>query len=77
MTRDELNRLLKDAAPLAGWDGDNPDGKAVLTSLDVILISVRLYDRYGIRIPSREMKRENFCSSEAIWQLCERLIREE
>ena len=73
MTRDELCRLLKDAAPLAGWDDDSPDTAAVLSSLDVILISVRLFDLYGIRIPSREMKRGNFLSIDAVWQLCKRI----
>ena len=70
MTRDELCRLLKDAAPLAGWEDDSPDAAAVLSSLDVIL---RLFDLYGIRIPSREMKRENFLSIDAVWQLCKRI----
>ena len=73
MTRDELCRLLKDAAPLAGWDDDSPDAAVVLSSLDVILISVRLFDLYGIRIPSREMKRGNFLSIDAVWQLCKRI----
>ncbi len=73
MTRDELCRLLKDAAPLAGWEDDSPDAAAVLSSLDVILISVRLFDLYGIRIPSREMKHENFLSIDAVWQLCKRI----
>ena len=73
MTRDELCRLLKDAAPLAGWEDDSPDAAAVLSSLDVILISVRLFDLYGIRIPSREMKRGNFLSIDAVWQLCKRI----
>ena len=73
MTRDELCRLLKDAAPLAGWDDDSPDAAAVLSSLDVILISVRLFDLYGIRIPSREMKRGNVLSIDAVWQLCRRI----
>ena len=73
MTRDELCRLLKDAAPLAGWDDGSPDAAVVLSSLDVILISVRLFDLYGIRIPSREMKRENVLSIDAVWQLCRRI----
>ena len=73
MTRDELCRLLKDAAPLAGWEDDSPDAAAVLSSLDVILISVRLFDLYGIRIPSREMKRGNFLSIDAVWPLCKRI----
>lgn len=77
MTRDELLQLLTDAAPMAGWDSSDWDKDVILTSLDVILITVRLYDRRGIRIPSGEIKRENFHSAEAIWQLCERLIREE
>ena len=75
MTRDELCRLLKEAAPLAGWDDDSLNAAAVLSSLDVILISVRLFDLYGIRIPSREMKRGNFLSIDAVWQLCERIQR--
>ena len=75
MTRDELCRLLKDAAPLAGWNHGDPDSEVVLTSLDVILINVRLYDLYGIRIPSREMKHENFRSLETIWWLCDRIQR--
>ena len=75
MTRDELCRLLKEVAPLAGWDDDSLNAAAVLSSLDVILIIVRLFDLYGIRIPSREMKRENFLSTEAVWQLCERIQR--
>ena len=73
MTRDELCRLLKEAAPLAGWDDDSLNAAAVLSSLDVILISVRLFDLYGIRIPSREMKRGNFLSIDAVWQLCKRI----
>ncbi|MBQ9664671.1 MAG: hypothetical protein IJV40_16110 [Oscillospiraceae bacterium] len=73
MNRDDLTRLLADAAPLAGWTGDFKS-EVTLTSLDVILIVVRLYDQYGIRIPSQEIKRENFRSAEALWELCQKIM---
>ena len=72
MTKDELFCLLKEAAPLAGWENDS--GREIsLASLDVILIVVRLYDQFGIRVPSQEIKKENFCSAEAMWKLCQKL----
>ena len=71
MTKDELYRLLKTAAPLAGWSDDDSGRDIDLTSLDAILIAAKLYEQYGLRIPSREMKKENFRSAEAIWKLCQ------
>ena len=73
MNRDDLTRLLADAAPLAGWTGDS-NREVTLSSLDVILIVVRLYDQYGIRIQSQEIKRENFRSAEALWELCQKIM---
>ena len=55
MTKSELYALLAEAVPSAGWS-DSPGMETTLTSLDVILIVVRLYDQYGIRIPSQEIK---------------------
>ena len=72
MTKDDLYRLLTDAVPLAGWT-EAPGGEAVLTSLDVIVIIARLYDQYGIRIPSNEIKKENFRSVETLWELCQKM----
>ena len=72
MTKSELYALLAEAAPSAGWS-DSSGRETALTSLDVIMIAVRLYDRYGIRIPSQEIKRENFRTAEALWELCQRL----
>ena len=73
MTKDELYLLLKNAAPLAGWSDEDSEKKINLTSLDVILIAVKLYEKYGLRIPSREMKKENFLSAEAVWKLCQKI----
>ena len=73
MTKIELYRLLKNAAPLAGWSDEDPEKEISLTSLDVILIAVKLYEEYGLRIPSREMKKENFRSAETVWKLCQKI----
>ena len=73
MTKDELYLLLKNAAPLAGWSDEDSEKKINLTSLDVILIAVKLYEKYGLRIPSREIKKENFLSAEAVWKLCQKI----
>ena len=72
MTKSELYALLAEAVPSAGWS-DSPGMETTLTSLDVILIVVRLYDQYGIRIPSQEIKSDNFRSAEALWELCQQL----
>ena len=76
MTKDELYLLLKNAAPLAGWSDKDSGGDIDLTSLDAILIAAQLYEQYGLRIPSREMKKENFRSAEAVWKLCQKLTEQ-
>ncbi len=73
MTRDELFCLLANSAPSAGWDSSDLNKEILLSSLDVILITACLYEKHGIRIPSGELKRENFHSAEAIWQLCKKI----
>ena len=74
MSRDELTRLVRDAAPFAGW-GDDPDAAVDLTSLDVILIVSQLFEKHGIAVPSSELKRENFRSLNTVWALCERVAK--
>lgn len=75
---DELLEILQRAVPTGDWlaEGDLVDD-GIIDSLDIINAIADLTDEYDIKIPSYEMKNENFNSVQAIYDLIQRLLEDE
>lgn len=75
---EELLEVLKRAVPNGEWtaEGDLVDD-GIIDSIDIISAIAEITDEYDIKIPSDEMKNENFNSLEAIYNLVQRLLEDE
>lgn len=76
-TMDELLEVLKRAVPKGDWfaEGDLVDD-GIIDSIDIISAIAEITDEFDIRIPSDEMKNENFNSVQAIYDLVKRLLED-
>lgn len=73
----ELLELLKDILPNIRWESDqNLVDDGILNSIDIITIISEITEEYDIKIPSNEMKAENFNSIQAIYNMINRLNEE-
>ena len=77
LTMDELLEVLKRAVPNGDWlaEGDLVDD-GIIDSIDIISAIAELTNEFDIKIPSNEMKNENFNSVQAIFDLVSRLMDE-
>lgn len=77
LTREELLEVLCRAVPNGEWEaeGDLVDD-GIIDSIDVISAIAEMTDEFDIKIPSDEMKNENFNSLDAIFNLVKRLMEE-
>lgn len=75
---EELLEVLQRAVPNGEWEaeGDLVDD-GIIDSIDIISAIAEITDEYDIKIPSDEMKNENFNSVEAIYNLVQRLLEDE
>lgn len=76
-TMDELLEVLKRAVPKGDWlaEGDLVDD-GIIDSIDIISAIAEITDEFDIKIPSDEMKNENFNSVQAIYDLVARLLED-
>lgn len=72
---DKLLEVLKRAVPKGDWlaEGDLVDD-GIIDSFDIIGVIVEITNEYDIKIPTEEMKNENFNSVQAIYDLVQRLL---
>lgn len=74
---EELLEVLQRAVPNGEWtaEGDLVDD-GIIDSIDIISAIAEITDEYDIKIPSDEMKNENFNSLQAIYDLVQRLLED-
>lgn len=72
MDKQKVEAFLRRALPGVDFDAGLPLWQAGLSSLDILIVVSQIYAEFGVRIPSIEMKRENFESVETVFQMIER-----
>lgn len=73
---EELLEILKSIRPDVDYENETAlidDG--ILDSFDVVAIISEIDDQFGVQIRINELDPENFNSSEAIWNLIQKLKR--
>ena len=75
---EELRKILEEVRPDVDFTTETQliDG-GVLDSLDIITIVSEIYDTFDVMINVNELMPENFNSMEAIWQLIQKLKKED
>lgn len=74
--RDKVVQLIDDIVP--GFDPDEKEliDRGVLSSLDVLQITIALEDEFGIAIPAAWIKPSNLNSVDGIVDMVEKLSKE-
>lgn len=72
MDKQKVEAFLRETLPGVDFNAGVPLEQAGLSSLDILIVVSQIYAKFGVRIPSVEMKRENFESVETIFQMIER-----
>lgn len=75
---EELLELLSDLKPELDFSAEKElidDG--LMESFDVITLIAEIEEQFGIEIPAEEIVPENFNSAEGIWNLIERMQKED
>lgn len=75
---EELLELLSDLKPELDFSAEKElidDG--LMESFDVITLIAEIEEQFGVEIPAEEIVPENFNSAEGIWNLIERMQKED